>query len=259
MQSDSQPLRRGGCFLRCEWTPEDVGEVDVLEFKYYHPRRGKWWSSKLGVFVYLAIPKDKIEVVEKAGMSYPIVKINGQEVTLSVGGGTSENGWTDHIGNIVSTFVNMPVRKVKKLAEVALSIGDAKRAGITLEVENKKPYRWRDESDEDYEKRTIAEQEADRKRIQEEYAKVVCMSKLKEGHGVAMHGAYSFRNTDFRGPFLIDRKPARKQHYIVTAVEYAGSAPMRTTLYYKMIYWVGTAKLNNFDITPPVPVNRVAA
>ena len=90
----------------------------IMEFKHYHPIRGKFWTNSAGIDMFFVIPSNKIYILPEKGYSYVQAEINGVKVSLNVSGGTT-NGWTDYLGNIVHACVNMKIKDLKKIAEVA--------------------------------------------------------------------------------------------------------------------------------------------
>ncbi len=221
-------------------------EVDVLEFKHYRANGSKFWTSKLGSYLYFAVPKDKIEIVPKDGGSYPEVIIDGVQMTLSVSGGTTDGGWNDWVGGITSTFVNMPKKKLNAIVNAAMTVAEAKQAGITLDFDRRPSWIKTDEEWEKEKKR-----EADR--IHEMVCKHVIMPQLDEGWRVQLHGAYSIGGSS--GPFIVNQpKQKRKKHVRVGSTNYCG-----TRVYYKHIWWAKTAELNGDAVKLPstVGINRV--
>lgn len=92
----------------------------VLEFKHYWPNGGKSWTAHAGVELSVVIPRSSIEVVLEKTYSYPKIVVNGQTISLNVGGGGG-GGWTDYIHSEASTSCNLPWKTVLALLEVALA------------------------------------------------------------------------------------------------------------------------------------------
>jgi len=90
----------------------------TLEFKHTSRNR-RWWTSHEGMEFTLSIPLDKIILVPIKGYSYVAIVINGIPLRLNVSGGTRD-GWTDHVSESCFCFVNFPIRKMKKIMEVAI-------------------------------------------------------------------------------------------------------------------------------------------
>ncbi len=109
-------------------------KCEVHEFKHYRKAGSKFWTARPGVGFYLAIPKDRIEMIPEKGFSYVPVKINGQKLVLNVSGGGSfgHAGWTDWVHRVVHTSVGFSKRTLKALADVALSPDDCKAKGISF-------------------------------------------------------------------------------------------------------------------------------
>lgn len=98
----------------------------IMEFKHYRSSGGKFWTSAPGVDFLFCIPKSKIKLLPIQGHSYVHVEINGVEVVLNVCGGTTydketgKSGWQDWVRDEAHTLVNMPLKKIKAIAEVAI-------------------------------------------------------------------------------------------------------------------------------------------
>lgn len=108
--------------------------ADVFEYKHTSGTR-KWWTQAAGWKLYFVVPKNLIEVVKAEGNTFPKVIINGEAVAFSTGGGTRiGGGWTDTIIHKAHLNVNVPVRVLKKLLQVALSAASASVAGIKVKA-----------------------------------------------------------------------------------------------------------------------------
>lgn len=94
----------------------------VHEYKHERQNGSKFWTSKAGIDILLAIPADKVLVHHFEGMSYPKVTINGKTFTLNVSGGTGNPGirWVDWIGDISNTSINISLSMLKALLAVAI-------------------------------------------------------------------------------------------------------------------------------------------
>lgn len=105
------------------FTLDDRSMFDVKEktfgFKHYRRSGSKFWTYHDGMEFTLHIPISKITLVPIKGMSYVPMVINGVALTLNVSGGTS-NGWTDWVSGNPHSSINVPIRKMKKIMEVAL-------------------------------------------------------------------------------------------------------------------------------------------
>lgn len=218
-------------------------QYEIHEYKHYHPVRGKFWTAKAGVNLYFAVPKDKIELVEEKGYSYPKVIIGGKEITLSTSGGGGKDGWNDFIGCMASTLTNMPKNKLQAIADNAMSIGDAKRLGVCLEFDKTRSY--------ENEEQAAERRESDRKALEGMVAKRTVAPQLKEGMKAVLSHGYRFGS--YRGGTVFDiiQKQKRQKHVHVEC----GNAFAR--LYYKHIDWLETAKVNKIELPAMVNENRV--
>ena len=216
---------------------------EVLEFKHYHPKRGKYWTNKPGAVLFFAVPKDKIELVYEKTYSYPLVRIGGKDIRLSTSGcSTSEGGWVDMIRVQVGTLVDMPMSSLKAIADNAMSIGEAKAYGITL-----KPHKWSfEKTEEDAEARRKGENECIKKMM----AQKIVSPKIDMGWRVVLSGDYKIHGS--HGPFIVHCARSKKKRRFTV-----GSTQCYTTVYYKHIDWVQTAKLNSVELPSLVDVNRV--
>lgn len=91
----------------------------IHEYKRESGNR-KYWVSKAGIDHILIIPKECVSIIPEAGYSYVKVIINGAQITLNVSGGSSNNGWNDHISTKCSTVINHKLADLKKITEVAI-------------------------------------------------------------------------------------------------------------------------------------------
>lgn len=91
----------------------------VLNFKHYLWNGGKFWTHSNGMEFTLSIPIEKIELLPIKGYSYVKTVINGIPVSLNVSGGT-RNGWTDSVYETSASSVNVNIRDMKKIMEVAI-------------------------------------------------------------------------------------------------------------------------------------------
>lgn len=93
-------------------------------YKHYHPTRGKWWTYRDGVEHFFIVPKEHVYLDDShKGYGYPKLIVNGERFSVNVGGGmsgTSGMGRTDYIGAVAETSVGLPVRIMRKLAEVSV-------------------------------------------------------------------------------------------------------------------------------------------
>jgi hypothetical protein len=108
---------------------------ELLEFKHSRADGHKWWTSKAGVENYLVLPKTAFALVHQCGYSWPKFMVNGQKITLSVSGGCGGDrpGWTDVVRGYASTSVNLPLRTLKALAAVSLTVEKCREVGVTVE------------------------------------------------------------------------------------------------------------------------------
>ncbi len=101
----------------------------LMEFKHCRRSGSKFWTSCPGKEFYFCVPKSQIKLLPVQGLSYVRLEINGVEVILNVSGGTtyeketSRSGWGDWVSDVAHTFVGMPLKKIKAIAEVAIPAG----------------------------------------------------------------------------------------------------------------------------------------
>jgi hypothetical protein len=100
--------------------PKVLRMKDVHEFKSWHPKKGKSWYAHAGYNLILVVPLQHILIGKWEGCSFVKARINGVDITLSVSGGTCDEGWADWFGGSVCTLVGYPIRKIKQIAEVAV-------------------------------------------------------------------------------------------------------------------------------------------
>lgn len=86
----------------------------VHEYKHYKANGGKSWTSKAGVDILVAVPRNEVTLLPEKSYSYPKVEIGGQKITFNCSGGGG-NIWTDWIDGINHTSTNMPIKKVKAI------------------------------------------------------------------------------------------------------------------------------------------------
>ena len=155
----------------------------VFGFKHYRKNGGKFWTYKAGIEFFFVIPKTKIDVLEEVAYSYPKVEIGGEIIALSVSGGTM-NGWTDWITPICSTLVGFSQKKMKAIADNALSPKECKEQGYVFDIHEKDSY-----SNEDFQALCA------KKDVQAFWKKNLIGTKIHLAHGYSYGGE--------TGPFLI--------------------------------------------------------
>lgn len=92
----------------------------IFNFKKYYRNGSKKWSAEAGIEFILIIPKDKIYILPEKGYSYIPIEINGVKIFLNVCGGGSAN-WTDYLSPVSDSSVNIPIKNLKKICEVAVT------------------------------------------------------------------------------------------------------------------------------------------
>lgn len=189
---------------------------EVMEFKHYSRTGRKWWTSHPGIVYGLTIPKTKVELIRKKGYSYVPVRINGVDIFLNVtGGGGGDTGmWTDCVGHLARTGVDMPVSKIKKLAEVSVPASEVQGLpGYNVDFTfYRKPFIW-------------------------EYFRKV--EGVKVGQKFMLAEGWSVNGS--QGPFeRIETKAKRKIVFLANGLLYNTS--------YDSIDWTATAELNNFKL-----------
>jgi len=140
-----------GLVLAYEWGSSGFGRPDggkgmtrwsVLEYKHYHPTKGKFWTAKPGKEQLFLVPLTAIRLVpppaDRHGWgSYPRVEIGGAEIILSVTGGSGGPAgcWTDWIGEYASTKVNLTGRAHRAVSDAAVPQA-AKPVGLDCRPED---------------------------------------------------------------------------------------------------------------------------
>ena len=105
----------------------------VHEVKHYHQNGSKSWTRHPGANLYLALSKTSVKVVREHGYSYPKVVIAGRLLDLNVSGGGGEV-WQDFARSRVSTAINHTVATLRAVADVALTVEQARACGIRLDL-----------------------------------------------------------------------------------------------------------------------------
>ena len=217
----------------------------ILEFKHYHPKRGKWWTSKPGLEVAIIIPKNKIELIPECGYSYPEIRVAGEVIRLNVSGGTT-NGWTDWVRQGSHTSVYRSVKQLKAMCSVAMSPEEVRDKEI--------PFYGFKMPDEPY----VVGMPRYRG---EEYAALVAEEtvKLKAGMKVVLKGGYKWEGSN--GPFFVYAKLPRKQKMTVTSLPPGTENVSNYNLCRisrKNIDWAKTAEANDIALAEWVNWTRVA-
>lgn len=202
----------------------------VFEFKHYHPNRGKWWSDKGGIDLYFIIPKERIEMIEEVGYSYPKIRIGDQTYNLSVSGGTFPEGdWTDTVRQGSHIGVGHTKKSLRNLAENAISPVVARMRGIELIVP------------------PLERQE----RFRELCTKKAVLNALKPGLNVMLQKGKYFDLPGNRGPFPIESVQRNRRRI------YARDRGWKIRMQYKDIDWTATAEENEITVHVPEAFNRI--
>jgi len=202
----------------------------VYEFKHYHPNRGKWWSDKGGIDLYFIIPKERIEMVEEVGYSYPKIRIEDQTYTLNVSGGTFPEGdWTDTVRQGSHIGVGHTKKSLRNLAENATSPRVAKMRGIELIV----PELEREE------------------RFRELCLKKAVQKALAPGMNIMIHKNRYYDVPGNHGPFPIETLQRKRRRV------YARDRGWRVRIQYADIDWTATAEENEIEADIPGAFNRI--
>jgi hypothetical protein len=121
-------LDRAGSGLK---HPNVLGRLPcTLEFKHYRNGGSKFWSSRPGVDIYVAVDKMHVRLVLEKTWSYPKLRIGNAEFTTSVGGGGSP--WAELLSSPVSTFTNIKLATLLEICRLAMTPQQAKAAGVAL-------------------------------------------------------------------------------------------------------------------------------
>jgi len=219
------------------WFCPQKGRVlwSVMEFKHYHPTRGKFWTARPGKTTFFAVKLEDIEfVMPKEGDgwgSYPRVMIGGQEIELSVsGGGPGNDGrWTDWLSPVLGTMTNMPIRKYRAIASKAIKLEGTFVSG-ELDCRDEDRLRtWQ--------------------RLRRLMADRIGPASLKVGHRVVLgHGCHFYDRTLEAAIAEIDAK----RHRCFTAREAWG-----TCVKFSQIDWVKTCELNGFAFPADFPAEPI--
>ena len=106
----------------------------VFEFKHYRKGGSKFWTQKPGVEFTFAVPKNKITLVEREGLSYVTIIIGDCYYTLNVSGGGNGIAWTDYVHQGCSTIVNLKLKDLKAIASMAMTVSEVQHKGIKLDM-----------------------------------------------------------------------------------------------------------------------------
>ena len=108
---------------------------EIFEFKHYRRSGSKFWTSRAGISFYFVLPKSQIELVAEKGYSYVPVLIQGRKCHLNVSGGGGSGGWTDYVRRVAHIGCGWSLSALRQLAAIAVSPGECRREGVTLEIE----------------------------------------------------------------------------------------------------------------------------
>lgn len=210
----------------------------VHEFKHYRSSGSKFWTASAGVDKYFIIPKSQIKILPEKGYSYIPVEINGAKLKFNVSGGGGSEGWTDWLGECVHTFVNTPVKTLKKVAAVAL-----KDQVLPLkDLEGDELRRWNELAAKTGDtKAAIIDLIEGGKRPKIILAWKYSYHGQQEGEGVKTSRKYQRSAPDAEGTVRLEQTGAVKGIYISFGVDQYDTARTKLT----QIDWLKTAEANN--------------
>lgn len=188
---------------------------------YWPDGRKKWFAHPI-VDYFFVIPKDRIELVFEEGHSYVPVNINGARYRFNVTGGGAAQ-WTDWVNQVAHVGIGFTLKKLKGLAEVALTVEEVKQRGIKFPIEAP-------DSDED-------------RHFTDLVAGFVCRDKLKPGDKLVIQDSHHFNITDSK-EFVIVERNAKRRNFHVWLIEGAS----RGKVPYSGVNWTATAKANNLPL-----------
>jgi hypothetical protein len=209
----------------------------VMEFKHYHPIRGKFWTARPGKTTYFAVRLEDIEfVMPKEGDgwgSYPHVMIGGKEIELSVsGGGPGDDGcWTDWLSPVLGTMTNMPKSKLKAIVSKAVKIDGVKIPGELDCRDEDKLRTWQ------HLRRLMADR--------------IGPASLKEGDRIVLGRGCHFYDGSLEAKAM---EIEHRRHRCFTAREAWG-----TRVKFSQIDWVKTCALNGYAFPADFPVEPMPA
>lgn len=184
-----------------------ASQYKLFEFKHYRPNGGKFWTSCLGKDIYLAIAKEKLDLILEKGYSYVPVSFQGTKFILNVSGGGSGK-WGDYVGKVASTTVNLPKKLLTALADAA----------TTENIDFEAIPAFKDE-------RIVLA-------LQEWEAKQRCV--LSVGKKIAVKPGYTFRGADVGVCVITDMPTKWRKSYLCHTAKVPAKA----------IDWIETAALN---------------
>lgn len=212
---------------------------EIFEFKHYHPIRGKFWTAKPGVEFYFAFAGKDIEIAHKETYSHPMIRIGGEELSLSTSGGTVGDGWVDWILPCANTFVDIPWKTIKALAKKALTI--EKVAAILNEPPEEYRFSWtnRDEDPEHTRMKNI--------RWRNHAAKILC-GRLKKGQKLVLKEGCKFHGQDQREFEVVGYFTAKRGWGRARAGYHVKLYPSGGRVEKKNVDWVKTAEANCIQV-----------
>jgi hypothetical protein len=218
--------------------PNMVAKIARVEnFKHYHSKRGKFWTTKAGLDMVFVIPMNKIELVgDGMGYSYVPVSIGGQKTSLNVSGGTIDlfhfdekiSGWGDFVCQLCHTQCIRSKKFLKAIASASLSLDECKQLGISFDI--------------------TSMDESETKEYMGLMAAAIVRPQIRPGWRIKLGNWYSWQgNTEFTISQVVRR------HYRCDD----GYSSVR--VYPKHINWLETAALNHIAITLPETFNLLGA
>ena len=198
-------------------------QFKVFEFKHFRQNGSKFWTRKAGITLSFAVDKGHIRIKQKQGYSFPILRINGQEVRLNVSGGSGPNGgWQDWIGTEAETCVNLPLRTVAALAQVAINKRQANDQGIVIG-----PGEQLDIQEKAF--------------LQNTYARQHCLKHIQPGHQIEIRENFSAWGAQSTG--TVETRTGKRWS--------ASFGGIRYSLGLHQIDWTKTAAANQWLIGEP--------
>ncbi len=197
----------------------------MFHYKHYRADGSKFWTSKVGMDHYLAVPKEKIQIVREQGGSYPRVVIGKALVRLNVSGGGGP-GWTDWVRRISGTCTNHGIRVMREIAHHAWTIKECKQRGITLQIEEPEV--------------------SEKLQIAGAIAKQALKGEIHPGMVVVFENGYTFHD---KSEVTFCANGSRK-----LVCEDNGA---KVLVGCNQVNWLETSKRNGMEIKQPTNVNRL--
>lgn len=207
----------------------------IHETRAYWPDGRKKWFSHAGVDYHFVIDKSDITLIPEKGYSYVPVEINGERYSFNVSGGTFD-GWTDRVHRTAHVGIGCKVKTLKSLAEVALSVEEVHRRGITLDLTDL----------EDHQKRQFVEK----------VASYDVRKVLDSGNKIVLDDGVTFGG-ESKDHYIVEGKGLRQRRYIVWLGDPGHSS--RGRIGYDDINYTKTAELNGIATVNPSGFNKIGA